>query len=120
MKQYTTDKLRNVALVAHGGAGKTSLAEALLFQAGATNRLGSVDQGTSILDYDPEEVKRKISITTSVAPIEWKGYKINILDTPGYFDFVGEVIGSLRVADGAVIVVCATNGVEVGTEKVWG
>jgi len=120
LKQYTTDKLRNVALVAHGGAGKTSLAEALLFQAGATKRLGSVDQGTSILDYDPEEVKRKISITTSVAPIEWKGYKINILDTPGYFDFVGEVIGSLRVADGAVIVVCATNGVEVGTEKVWG
>ncbi|NMB11826.1 MAG: GTP-binding protein, partial [Firmicutes bacterium] len=119
MKQYATDKLRNVALVAHGGAGKTSLAEALLFRAGATKRLGSVDEGTSILDYDPEEVKRKISIAASVAPVEWKNHKLNILDTPGYFDFAGEVIGSLRVADGAVIVVCATNGVEVGTEQVW-
>lgn len=119
MKQYATDKLRNVALVAHGGAGKTSLAEALLFRSGATKRLGSVDEGTSILDYDPEEVKRKISITTSVAPAEWKNHKINILDTPGYFDFAGEVMGSLRVADGCVVVVCANSGVEVGTEKVW-
>jgi elongation factor G len=120
LKQYTTDKLRNVALVAHGGAGKTTLAEALLFHSGATKRMGNVDEGTSILDHDPEEVKRKISITTSVAPIEWKNHKINILDTPGYFDFVGEVIGSLRVADAAVVVVCATSGVEVGTEQVWG
>lgn len=119
MKQYATDKLRNVALVAHGGAGKTSLAEALLYRSGATKRLGSVDEGTSILDYDPEEVKRRVSITTSVAPVEWKDHKVNILDTPGYFDFAGEVISSLRVADGAVVVVCATNGVEVGTEKVW-
>ncbi len=119
MKQYATDKLRNLALVAHGGAGKTSLAEALLFRAGATKRLGNVDEGTSILDYDPEEVKRKITIAASVAPVEWKNHKINILDTPGYFDFAGEVIGSLRIADGAVVVVCATNGVEVGTEKVW-
>ncbi len=119
MKQYATDKLRNVALVAHGGAGKTSLAEALLFHSGATKRLGSVDEGTSILDYDPEEVKRKISITASVAPAEWKNHKINVLDTPGYFDFAGEVIGSLRVADGCVIVVCASSGIEVGTEKVW-
>ncbi|NMB25134.1 MAG: elongation factor G [Firmicutes bacterium] len=119
MKQYATDKLRNVALVAHGGAGKTSLAEALLFHSGATKRLGSVDEGTSILDYDAEEVKRKISITTSVAPAEWKNHKINILDTPGYFDFAGEVMGSLRVADGCVVVVCASSGVEVGTEKVW-
>ena len=120
MKQYTTDKLRNVALVAHGGAGKTTLAEALLFHSGATKRMGNVDEGTSILAHDPEEVTRKISITTSVAPIEWKNHKINILDTPGYFDFVGEVIGSLRVADAAVVVVCATSGVEVGTEQVWG
>ncbi len=119
MKQYATDKLRNVALVAHGGAGKTSLAEALLFHSGATKRLGSVDEGTSILDYDPEEVKRKISITASVAPAEWKNHKINVLDTPGYFDFAGEVIGSLRVADGCVVVVCASSGIEVGTEKVW-
>ena len=119
MKQYATDKLRNVALVAHGGAGKTSLAEALLFHSGATKRLGSVDEGTSILDYDPEEVKRKISITASVAPAEWKNHKINVLDTPGYFDFAGEVIGSLRVADGCVVVVCANSGIEVGTEKVW-
>ncbi|NLJ85592.1 MAG: elongation factor G [Firmicutes bacterium] len=119
MKQYATDKLRNVALVAHGGAGKTSLAEALLFRSGATKRLGSVDEGTSILDYDSEEIKRKISISASVAPVEWKDRKINILDTPGYFDFAGEVIGSLNIADGCVVLACATNGVEVGTEKVW-
>lgn len=120
MKQYTTDKLRNVALIAHGGAGKTSLAEAMLFVSGTTKRKGNVDEGTSILDYDPQEVQRKISINASVAPAEWKDCKINLIDTPGYFDFVGEVIGSLRVADGAIVVVCASSGVEVGTEKVWG
>ncbi|NLK08447.1 MAG: elongation factor G [Firmicutes bacterium] len=119
MKQYATDKLRNVAFVAHAGAGKTSLAEALLFRSGATKRLGNVDDGTSILDHDPEEIRRKVSISTSVASAQWQDHKINCLDTPGYFDFAGEVIGSLRVSDGSVVVVCASSGIEVGTEKVW-
>lgn len=119
MGKYTVKQLRNVALIAHGGAGKTTLAEALLFCTGSTKRLGSVDDGSSILDYDPEEIKRKISINTAVAPCEWNSHKINILDTPGYFDFVGEVAGTLRVADGVVITVCAASGVEVGTEKAW-
>lgn len=119
MGKYTVDQLRNVALIAHSGAGKTSLAEALLFCSGSTKRLGSVDEGSSILDYDSEEIKRRISISTAVAPCEWNNHKINLLDTPGYFDFVGEVASSLRVADGAVITVCAASGVEVGTEKAW-
>lgn len=119
MKNYSIDKLRNVALVSHSGAGKTSLAEAMLFVSKGINRLGRVDDGTSSLDYDSEEIKRKISINLSMAPVEWKDHKINVLDTPGYFDFVGDVTASLRVADGAVIVVCASAGVEVGTEKAW-
>ena len=119
MKNYSIDKLRNVALVSHSGAGKTSLAEAMLFVSKGINRLGRVDDGTSTLDYDPEEVKRQISINLSMAPIEWKDHKINILDTPGYFDFVGDVTAALRVADTALIVVCASAGVEVGTEKAW-
>ena len=120
MKKYAVSQLRNVALVSHGGTGKTTLAEALLFRSGVIKRLGSVDNGTSILDYDPEEVKRQVSINTTVAPAEWEGHKINLLDTPGYFDFVGEVKATLRVADGAIITVCAASGVEVGTEKAWG
>jgi elongation factor G len=119
VKNYSIDKLRNVALVSHSGAGKTSLAEAMLFVSKGINRLGRVDDGTSTLDYDPEEVKRQISINLSMAPIEWKDHKINILDTPGYFDFVGDVTAALRVADTALIVVCASAGVEVGTEKAW-
>jgi len=105
--------------MAHGGAGKTSLAEAMLFAAKATTRLGRVDDGTSILDYDPEEVRRQISINTALAPVEWNNTKVNILDTPGYFDFVGDVIAATHVADSALIVVCASSGVEVGTEKAW-
>ena len=119
MKDYSIDRLRNVALVSHSGAGKTSLAEAMLFTAKATNRLGKVDDGTSVMDFDSEEIKRQISINLSTAPVEWNGCKINVLDAPGYFDFVGDLIASLRVADGAIIVVCASSGVEVGTEKVW-
>lgn len=119
MKKYETDQLRNVAFVSHSGAGKTSLAEAMLYVSKATNRLGKVDDGTSILDYGPEEIKRNISINLSTAPCEWNNHKINILDSPGYFDFVGDVIASLRVADGALMVVCASSGVEVGTEKSW-
>ena len=119
MKTYPTDSLRNVALLSHSGAGKTSLAEAMLFLAKMTNRLGKVDDGTSILDYDPEEVKRSISINLATAPIEWKNHKINVLDTPGYFDFAGDAIASVRVADSALLVVCASSGLEVGTEKSW-
>ncbi|HHY46803.1 MAG TPA: elongation factor G, partial [Firmicutes bacterium] len=119
MGKFRTDQLRNVALVSHGGAGKTSLAEALLFDCGASDRLGRVTEGTATTDYEPEEVKRKISISTALAPCEWNGSKVNILDTPGYADFLGDTIGALRVADSAVVLVCAASGVEVGTETVW-
>ncbi|MGQ9778535.1 MAG: elongation factor G [Bacillota bacterium] len=119
MKKYAITNLRNLALAGHGGSGKTSLAEAMLFLAKATDRLGRVDDGTSVMDYDPEEIKRKISLSAAVAPLEYKDHKINLLDTPGFFDFVGEVKGAMRVADAALIVVCAVSGVEVGVEKVW-
>jgi len=111
--------IRNVALLSHAGAGKTSTAEALLFTAKAIGRLGKVDDGSSTSDYDPDEVKRKISINLSILPCPWQGNKVNLLDTPGYSDFVGEVRAALRVSEGAVIVVCAASGVEVGTEQVW-
>lgn len=119
MKKIPNSKIRNIAIISHGGAGKTSLAESMLYTAGAVSRLGRVDDGTSILDYDQEEIKRKITINTSLAPCEWEGYKINIIDTPGYFDFVGEVKGALRVVDGTVLVLCAASGVEVGTEVMY-
>jgi len=119
VKEYGTEFLRNVALVGHGGSGKTSLAEAMLFVAKATTRLGRVDDGTTVMDFDAEETRRQISINTALAPAEWKNHKINILDTPGYFDFVGDVIAALTVADSALMVVCASSGVEVGTEKNW-
>ena len=111
--------IRNVALIGHGGSGKTSLAEALLFASGAVQRLGSVDQGTATTDYDPEEVRRKVSINAALAVFDWRSHRLNLLDTPGYFDFVGEVVGSLRVSDGAVVVYAAPQGVEVGSEQVW-
>lgn len=119
MKKYATEKIRNLAIVSHGGAGKTSLMEAMLYCGGATDRLGRVDEGTTIGDYDPEEVKRRISISTSMAPVEWKGCKITVLDTPGYADFLGEVKGALSVVEGALVVVDAVAGAEVETEKVW-
>ncbi len=103
----------------HGGCGKTMLAEALLFSVKAIDRFGKVDDGTSTMDYDAEEIKRKISLSTSVAPLEYKDHKINLLDTPGFFDFVGEVKGAIRAVDAACIVACAVSGVEVGTEKAW-
>lgn len=111
--------LRNVALVSHGGAGKTTLTEAMLHVSGAINRRGTVEEGNTVSDYDPEEIKRVISINASLAPCEWQEHKVNILDTPGYFDFVGDVLASLHVVEGAVVVVCAASGCEVGTEKVW-
>ncbi|UCG82577.1 MAG: elongation factor G, partial [Dehalococcoidia bacterium] len=119
MDNYHSDQIRNVVLLSHSGAGKTSISEAMLFQAKAINRLGKVDDGSTTSDYDPEEVKRKISLNTSVLPFEWNKNKINILDTPGYADFVGDLKAAMRVAEGAVIVVCAASGVEVGTELVW-
>jgi elongation factor G len=119
MNEYKSEKIRNVVLVGHSSAGKTSLAEVLLYNTGAVNRLGKVDDNTSISDFDPEEQRRKISINTSLIPCEWNGYKINILDTPGYVDFAGEVKSALRAADCAIVVVDAVAGVEVGTELVW-
>ncbi|MGI6307665.1 MAG: elongation factor G [Dethiobacteria bacterium] len=120
MQNYSVDKIRNVALISHGGAGKTSLVEAMLYTTETVNRLGKVEAGNTTTDFDPDEIKRQVTISTALAPLEWKGVKINLLDTPGFFDFVGEVQGALRVADGAIVVVCAVSGVEVGTEKVWG
>ncbi len=120
MKKYTSENIRNVALISHGGAGKTSLTEALLFTSGAINRLGKIESGNTITDFDPDEIKKQVTINVGLAPLEWEEVKINLLDTPGYFDFIGDVLGALRVADSAVVVVCAVSGVEVGTEKVWG
>jgi len=119
MNVYTTDKIRNVVLLGHGGAGKTSLVEAMAYLAGMTNRMGKISDGNTISDYDKEETKRLFSINTSMIPIPWEDVKINILDTPGYFDFVGEVEEAVSVADAAIIVVSGKNGIEVGTKRAW-
>jgi len=119
MKEYTTEFLRNIALVSHGGAGKTMLAEAFLHATGATTRLGKVEDGTTVSDYDEEEQRRKISLYSSMIPVEHRDHKINIIDAPGYTDFVGEMISALSVADGAIILVDAVAGIEVGTELAW-
>ncbi|RME42838.1 MAG: elongation factor G [Chloroflexi bacterium] len=120
MKQYSADHLRNVVLLGHSGSGKTSLAEAMLFDTGAINRMGRVEDGTTVADFDEEEHRRGISINTAVVPVEWNDYKINALDAPGFMDFLGDIKGALAVADSAVILVDASAGVEVGTELVWG
>lgn len=119
MKEYRSDRLRNVGIVAHGGAGKTSLAEALLFDTGATTRIGRIADGTTTTDFEPEEIKRKVTISAALATCEWQDNKINFIDTPGYADFIGEVKGVLRAVDSALIVLCAAAGIEVETEKVW-
>ena len=119
MKEYTTEFIRNVALVAHGSAGKTMMAESFLHFTGATTRLGNIDDGSSSSDYDEEEIRRKISLYTSVIPVEYKDYKINILDAPGFPDFIGEVISALRVSDAALILLDSVSGMEVGTEIAW-
>ena len=119
MNIYTTDKIRNVCLLGHGGAGKTSLAEAMAYLGGLTSRMGKISDGNTLSDYGKEEVKRQISIYTSLIPVEWNGTKINILDTPGFFDFVGEAEEAASAADAAIIVVSGKAGVEVGTERAW-
>ncbi|MDL2311168.1 elongation factor G, partial [Peptostreptococcaceae bacterium OttesenSCG-928-C18] len=118
MKAYTTDKIRNLALVGHSGSGKTTLTEAMLFKTGVTNRMGKTEEGNSVSDFSKEEIKRGISINTSIVPIEWDDMKVNFIDTPGYFDFQGEVFSALRASEAALIVIDATNGIQVGTEKV--
>src|SRR5438874_1757549 len=119
MKIYTTEYIRNVALISHVGSGKTSLIDAALYDSGAVTRQGKVDEGSSIGDHDPDELKRGMTLHTKALPVEWKNTKINFIDTPGYADFVGEVKAALRVADAALVVVTAEKGVEVGTELTW-
>ena len=119
MDVFRSDRIRNVVLLGHGGAGKTSLVEAMAYLSGITNRLGKVTDGNTVSDYDKEEIKRKFSISTSVVPIQWGKVKINVLDTPGYFDFVGEVEEAVAAADAAIIVVSGKAGVQVGTQKAW-
>ena len=119
MNVYTTDKIRNVVLLGHGGVGKTTIAEAMAYLSGLTNRMGKVTDGNTISDYDKEEIKRGFSISTSIVPIEWNGVKINVLDTPGFFDFVGEVEEAVCAADAAIIVINGKSGIEVGTQKAW-
>ncbi len=119
MKLYDTANIKNFCLLGHGNSGKTSLAEAMLYTAGNTDRLGRTADGNTVMDFDPEEIKRKFSISTALAACEWHGVKFNILDTPGYFDFVGEVQEAVRVSDAAVIVLSGKSGVSVGAEKAW-
>ena len=117
MKQYEAKKIKNIVLAGHGGCGKTSVAEAMMYLAGASERLGKVDDGNTVLDFDPEEIKRKVSVSSAVAPIEWKGYKINLIDTPGLFDFESGVCEGMRAADTALIIVSGKDSVNVGTDK---
>ncbi|MCQ2560124.1 MAG: elongation factor G, partial [Clostridia bacterium] len=119
MKSYPSNQIRNIGVVAHGGAGKTSLVESMLFNTGATNRLGRVEDGTTVSDYHPEEINRQSTVHATVVPCEWKNCKLNVVDTPGYSDFISEVKGALRVVDGALFVVSAVDGVEVQTEVIW-
>lgn len=119
MKEYQADKIRTVAFVSHGGSGKTSMAEALIFDSGAATRIGKVDDGSSLLDFEEEEKAKKMSLFSAIAPIEWNGYKINIIDVPGFPDFFNEVIAAMRVAEGLIVPVSAIAGVEVQTELIW-
>jgi elongation factor G len=119
MNVYTTEKIRNVVLLGHSGCGKTSLVEAMAYLAGQTTRMGTVADGSTISDFDKEEIKRQFSIHTSVVPIEWDNVKINILDTPGFFDFVGEVEEAVSAADAAIIVVSGKAGIQTGTKRAW-
>ncbi len=119
MKVYQTDKIRNLSLIGHSGSGKTTLTEAILFTTGTTKRQGRVDDGNTLSDFDKEEISRKVSIGTAVIPVELEDTKFNFLDTPGYFDFAGEMYGALEASEGAILLIDASSGVEVGTEKSW-
>ena len=119
MQSYQAENIRNIAIVGHGSEGKTTLAEQMLYLSGAIDRLGRVEDGNTTMDYDPEEAKRGVSISAGVAALEWKGMKFNLIDVPGYFDFVGEMCGPMRVAKTAMIVLDGVSGLQVGTEKAW-
>ena len=119
MKTYDAKDIRNVLLVGHGGSGKTTLLEAMLFTAGAITRMGMVEDGNTVSDHDPDEQRKGISVSLSMAPIEWNGVKINVLDAPGYADFIGDVRTAIRAADAVIVVVSAVDGVEVQTEVAW-
>src|SRR5690349_5807282 len=119
LKDYSTGQIRNVALVAHHGVGKTTFAEAMLYLAKATTRLGRIADGSTVLDHAPDEIQRQITINLGLAQFDWAGHKVNLIDTPGYPDFVGDVYSALRVADAAILMLRANAGVEVGTEVVW-
>ncbi|UCF30572.1 MAG: elongation factor G [bacterium] len=119
MKQVEIDRIRNIAIIAHGGAGKTSIAEAILFNAGAVNRLGKVEEGNTVMDFLPEETSRHISTSSSTASVDWNGYRINLVDTPGYQDFIADSLFALRVCEGVLMVISAVSGVQVQTEKFW-
>jgi elongation factor G len=119
MTDYAPAQLRNVGLFSHGGAGKTTLSEALLFRAGAISRMGSIEDGNTTTDFDPDELRRQMSVSLAVAPLEWQGYKVNLLDTPGYADFYGEVAEAAHVSDGAIILIDGVAGPQVGTDAVW-
>jgi len=117
MTEYTAKDIRNIGIFGHGGEGKTTLTEAILMNAGLLERLGKVENGSTVTDFDPEETKRSISINTALAPFEWNGTKVNIIDAPGFFDFYGEVASAMTLSDSALIVIGAVSGPVVGTEK---
>ena len=119
MGQFETSKIRNLGIVAHGGAGKTSLSEAILFDTGMIDRLGRVDDGTSTMDFEPEEIKRKISITSALDHCEWQGHSIHIVDTPGYGNFIADTRACMRTLDCAVVILSAISGVKAQTEEIW-
>ena len=119
LKTYDAKDIRNVLLVGHGGSGKTTLLEAMLFTSGAITRMGTVEDGNTVSDHDPDEQRKGISVSLSMAPIEWQGVKINVLDAPGYADFVGDLRSAIRAADAVIVVVSAVDGVEVQTEVAW-
>src|SRR5919204_4602997 len=119
MKTYDATNIRNVLLAGHGGAGKTTLMDAMLFSAGAITRMGSVEDGNTVSDFEPEEVKKGISVSLAMAPVEWKGVKVNVLDAPGYADFIGDLRSAVRAADAVLLVVSAVDGVQVQTEVAW-
>ena len=119
MVNFDVEKIRDIAVIAHGGAGKTSLVEAMLFNSKATDRFGSVDSGNTITDYEPEEIERKISISSTMAFCDWKGFRFNIIDTPGYINFIEDTKGCLSISDGAVVIISALSGVKAETEKIW-